>query len=158
MSRRVLALVLPVAKRRRVLFILACIFAFPVHAQTVIDGDTIKLDGTTYRIHGIDAPETHQICDDGYPAGIEATAYLRAMMRDRRITCEPKTTDRYGRTVALCRADGMDLGEAMVRAGMAWAFTRYSRDYELAESAARFEGRGVHGRNCKPAWEQRRER
>jgi endonuclease YncB( thermonuclease family) len=30
----------------------------PAGAQTVTDGDTIKLDGTTWRLWGIDAPET----------------------------------------------------------------------------------------------------
>lgn len=29
---------------------------------TVIDGDTIEQDGTTYRINGIDAPEKGQEC------------------------------------------------------------------------------------------------
>jgi hypothetical protein len=40
-------------------------------AQTVVDGDTIKLDGTRWRLWGIDAPETHQSCADGWPAGLE---------------------------------------------------------------------------------------
>ena len=44
--------------------------------------------------------------------------------------------DCYGRTVALCLADGVDLGAAMVSAGMAWAFTRYSSDYVSQERTA----------------------
>jgi endonuclease YncB( thermonuclease family) len=31
-------------------------------------GDTIKVDGATYRLWGIDAPELHQSCPDGFPA------------------------------------------------------------------------------------------
>jgi endonuclease YncB( thermonuclease family) len=42
--------------------------------------------------------------------------------------------DRYGRTVARCRADGRDLGTKMVRAGMALAFVRYSSAYVQAEA------------------------
>ena len=98
-------------------------------AQTAVDGDTIKLDGTTYRLWGIDAPETRQTCTSGWPAGMEATDLLRALMRDKTVMCEPKTTDRYGRTVAICRADGRDLGADMVSAGYALAFVRYSLDY-----------------------------
>jgi hypothetical protein len=54
------------------------------------------------------------------------------------VTCEPRTLDRYGRTVAICRADGRDLGADMVADGHAWAFVRYSRDYveEEREAAA----------------------
>ena len=51
------------------------------------------------------------------------------LVKGKRIECEPETTDRYGRTVAICQADGVDLGIAMVRGGMAWAFVRYSHDY-----------------------------
>jgi endonuclease YncB( thermonuclease family) len=46
----------------------------------------------------------------------------------RIVACEPpgRDRDRYGRTVALCRADGRDLGQAMVAADTALAFTRSS--------------------------------
>ena len=53
----------------------------PASAQTVTDGDTIKLGGTTYRLWGIDAAETHQTCADGWPAGREATVYMLALVR-----------------------------------------------------------------------------
>jgi hypothetical protein len=49
------------------------LFALPASAQTVVDGDTIKLAGTTYRLWGIDAPESKQSCAAGWPAGQEAT-------------------------------------------------------------------------------------
>lgn len=124
-------------------------------AQTVTDGDTIKLDGTTYRLWGIDAAETRQACADGWPAGIEATRALKNMMAGHAIACEPRTKDRYGRTVALCRADGQDLGAAMVRAGMAWAFTRYSSDYVEQERAAIGAQIGVHAHDCDKPWEWR---
>jgi endonuclease YncB( thermonuclease family) len=40
----------------------------------VVDGDTIKLDGITYRIWSIDAAETKQACADRWMADKEATA------------------------------------------------------------------------------------
>src|SRR3954465_1628214 len=97
--------------------VLVALLAVPAAAQTVVDGDTIKLDGTTYRIWGIDAAETQQACADGWMAGREATAAMLALVKGRTIACEAKAKDRYGRTVALCRADGVDLGAAMVSAG-----------------------------------------
>ena len=132
----------------------ALTLATPVFAQTAIDGDTIKLDGTTYRLWGIDAPESKQACG-GWAAGADATRTFVDLMKGKQIECEPKTTDRYGRTVAICRADGADLGMAMVSAGMAWAFVRYSQDYVLQESEAKLAGLGIHSHGCEPAWEWR---
>ena len=133
----------------------ALVQPLPSVAQTITDGDTIKLGGTTYRLWGIDAAETHQACADGWPAGVEASKALLKLMRGRTVTCEPRTKDRYGRTVALCRADGEDLGTAMVRAGMAWAFTRYSSDYVGAEWAAIDARAGIHSHDCIPPWDWR---
>jgi endonuclease YncB( thermonuclease family) len=123
--------------------------------QTVVmDGDTRRLDGQRIRLHGIDAPESKQWCGD-YPAGIMATGMLQMLIKGKTVVCEPKTTDRYGRTVALCLADGEDLSRAMVQLGMAWAFTRYSRDYADAEARARAKHVGVHAQICEMPWEWR---
>lgn len=118
--------------------IAAASLAIPAAADSVraVDGDTIILDGTTYRLWGVDAAETRQTCADGWQAGAEASRYLAELVAGRAVSCEFKDRDRYGRTVALCRADGQDLGAAMVRAGMAWAFVRYSGDYVGQERAA----------------------
>jgi endonuclease YncB( thermonuclease family) len=124
-------------------------------AQIVTDGDTIKMAGTTYRLWGIDAPETHQTCADGWPAGRIATEYLVNLMHGHTITCEPRTNDRYGSTVALCRADGVDIEAEMVRAGMALAFVRYSRDYVGQEEVAHFQGLCMHAHGCEKPWEWR---
>ena len=139
-----------------VLFLtIALLSVWPAVAQTVVDGDTIKLDGTTWRLWGIDAPEMQQTCADGWAAGIEAKRALEALMAEREVACESRGHDRYGRTIGLCRADGQDLGAAMVSAGMAWAFIRYSRDYVVQESAAVAANLGVHALRCIPAWEWR---
>jgi hypothetical protein len=53
------------------------------------------------------------------------------------------------RTIGLCRADGVDIQAEMVRAGMAWAFVRFSHDYVEQESAARAERLGVHAHDCQ---------
>ena len=143
----------------RLSFLLSAGFlaAIPASAQTVTDGDTIKLSGTTYRLWGIDAPETRQSCADGWPAGANASAALTELMRGRTVTCEGITRDRFGRTVAVCRADGRDLGADMVAAGLAWNFTRYNGDYDAQEAEARLQKLGVHAHDCAVAWEWRAE-
>lgn len=124
-------------------------------AQTITDGDTLKLNGVTYWLWGIDAPETKQDCPDGWAAGRLATTHLQALIAGRNVICERKDTDHYGRTVAICRAGGEDLGALMVRDGYAWAFVRYSADYVSQEALARREMLGVHRHGCVPAWDWR---
>lgn len=103
---------------------------------SITDGDTLQLGGTIYRLWGIDAPETKQDCPDGWPAGRLATTRLQALVQGRTVVCEGRDKDRYGRTIAICRAAGQDLGAIMVREGMAWAFVRYSSDYINQEGSA----------------------
>jgi endonuclease YncB( thermonuclease family) len=45
--------------------------ASPALAQSarVVDGDTLKVDGVTYRLWGNDAPESGQPCADDGPLG-----------------------------------------------------------------------------------------
>jgi endonuclease YncB( thermonuclease family) len=115
-------------------------------AAVVIDGDTLDVAGVRVRLWGIDAPESRQVCTvagQDYPCGGRATQHLRALVGDRPVACEPRTTDRYGRTVALCRVEGRDLGAAMVRDGWAVAFVRYSLDYVAHEQEARTAKRGL---------------
>ena len=97
-----------------------CVWANSPLAQTITDGDTLKWGGITYRLWGIDAPELGQSCADGWPAGHLAATRLQALTAGRQVVCQEKDRDRYGRTVAICRANGEDLGAILVREGMAW--------------------------------------
>lgn len=76
----------------------------------VVDGDTLRINGSRIRLHGIDAPESDQQCEDAtgesYPCGRRATAALRSAVSGERVNCERRTVDRYGRIVAVCYADG----------------------------------------------------
>ncbi len=124
-------------------------------AQTVTDGDTLRMDGKTYRLWGIDAPESRQVCPDGWPAGRMATTRLQELVTGKYVVCERTGSDQYGRTIAICTVRGEDLGATLVREGMAWAFRRYSDDYVQDEARAKSAGLGVHAHGCIPAWEWR---
>jgi endonuclease YncB( thermonuclease family) len=116
---------------------------------TVIDGDTLKLGNERIRLQGIDAPESLQRCADGWQAGVAARRGLAELVSAGAPTCEKVTTDRYGRTVAICRVNGKDIGAEMVRSGLAWAYTRYSVRYLWEEGLARLDEVGVHARTCQ---------
>lgn len=67
----------------------------------VIDGDTLKFNGKTVRIIGIDAPETYS--GGSKPVGEfgqDAKNYLYWFAANHTISIEPKGTDSYGRVLA----------------------------------------------------------
>ena len=94
-----------------------------------IDGDTYKLNGQSYRIWGIDAPERSD------PDGPDATAALRSLIAGQTLTCDVVDTDRYRRQVVRCTLpDGRDPACEMVRLGHARDWPKYSRGfYEVCE-------------------------
>ena len=99
-------------------------------------------------------------CSTRTSAGAPAVccASCHSKRPNRHVSCEPRALDRHGRTVALCRADGRDLGADMVADGHAWAFVRDSRDYVDEEREAAAVRAGIHGHTCEPAWLWRSER
>lgn len=125
----------------------------------VIDGDTIEIAGERIRLEGIDAPEQGQTCPrrwaGTWACGREATKALMAMAEGREVGCVGRSIDRYGRRLATCFADGLDVNAQMVRMGMAWAFVRYSAAYVGEETEARRAGRGIWQAPAMPAWDFR---
>ena len=122
----------------------------------VVDADTLWVDGTKVRLHGIDAPELGQACElaDGrdWNCGGWSRQQVEQLYEGMRAVCEARDLDRYGRVVASCRVDGVDIGERLVREGIAEAYRKYSLDYVDAEKAAFFESRGLwRGRVQAPA-------
>ena len=126
----------------------------------VTDGDTVALVDARpirVRIHGIDAAEIGQTClteaGTTYDCGTWVAQRVHELWAGQWAICRVVDVDAYGRAVGVCQVDGRDLGASIVRRGLAIAYTRYSRDYEDEEAAAR-EGRaGVFaGTMQDPAW------
>lgn len=128
----------------------------------VVDGDTLKLNETTYRLHGIDAPEYGQKCNKlngkTWPCGKQATEVLGDLILGKRIACEPKENDGYGRVIAVCYADGENLNAYMIQNGLAWAFRKYSNDYVTEEDSARVRKIGIWQSYTTTAWDYRKAR
>jgi endonuclease YncB( thermonuclease family) len=97
------------------------------------------------RLHGIDAPETGQVCSlNGKPwsCGRAATDLLRDLIGGREVDCRSLGRDRYGRMIGKCKVGRLDLGAEMVTRGMAVAYLRYSQDYLQTRSADTIKASG----------------
>ena len=141
----------------------------PAH---IIDGDTLDINGSRIRIHGIDAPESKQTCQDRqgrtYACGADATQALIRWIGSQTVTCTRwadrasyareagHNQDRYGRIIATCSVGRADLGTFMVESGHALAYRRYSTAYIGVEVRAQSAGIGMWQGTFIAPWHWRR--
>jgi len=88
----------------------------------VVDGDTIWFRGEKIRILNIDAPETHRPkCPSERALGDRATDRLFQLINGKRITLvrDGRDKDRNGRLLRRVEANGRDVGERLVKEGLA---------------------------------------
>lgn len=132
--------------------------SFTARVVEVRDGDTIEVlrsDGqrVTVRLQGIDAPESDQ------PYGEASTQAARRYVSGENVRIEVEDTDRYGRTVGSVVVGGGELGEMLVREGLAWWYREYApRDADLdrLQQQARNANRGLWAQaNPTPPWDWR---
>lgn len=123
----------------------------------VISTDTLEIHGTRIRLWGIDAPDKSQMCRDinlnPYRCGLMAASDLEAFIAEREVSCLSVLEDECGRTLAICSADGIDLGEWLVRNGLVLDWERYSRRrYHAAQRAADRAGLGLWAGSFAVPW------
>lgn len=86
----------------------------------VVDGDTFWVRGEKVRIINIDAPEIqHAKCDAERRLGMVTRQRLGELLSGGRLWLGRDGTDREGRTLALVRVNGNDLGEVLIAEGLA---------------------------------------
>lgn len=113
--------------RRLVLPILS-VLVLGLVAAHADDAVTVKLEGKTYRLDGVDAPETDQNClnEDGevYPCGRKVAEELLKFIAGRPIKCDDLRADpAYSkRRIGQCSVDGIDLQHWLVEHGWALSF------------------------------------
>jgi endonuclease YncB( thermonuclease family) len=123
--------------------VFACLLsmASPAYAD---ETDTLTVDGTKYRLDGIDAPESDQHCLDQVgklnPCGQLAKSALTKFIAGRQVVCtdagaDSKYTDRR---IGQCYVDGVDLSHWLVENGWAVNFEPYAKGrFKADEDAAK---------------------
>lgn len=113
----------------------------------ISDGDTLRIKGQSFRLLGIDAPESKQTCStlngDKWPCGLVARSALWKMTNGKQVTCDVTNKDKYSRNVAICYVGNTELNREMVKQGMAVAYTQYSKRYVNEEKEAQAAKIGI---------------
>lgn len=130
--------------------------AFSAKVVRVVDGDTIEvvMHGRVQRVRiwGIDTPEWDQ------PYGAKSKEYTRHRLSGKEVDVVPKEYDKYGRLVALIRANHINFSEELVRMGLAWVHIYYCNEavcghWRVLQKKARKEHRGLwHAQNPIAPW------
>jgi len=127
---------------------------------SVIDGDTLEIREQSTRLHGIDAPESRQLCATAegqrWRCGQQAALSLVDRIVHGQVSWTVRDIDRYGRFIAVCHQHGTDLNGWLVREGWAVAYRRYSRDYIRDETEANSARRNIWSGRFDMPWDWRR--
>jgi len=126
----------------------------------IFDGDSFvakKSNGAEVeiRLFGIDAPERNQ------PWSRKSRDALRDLLQGTGFSVRTVAIDAYERTVAIVTLpDGRQVNSAMIEAGHAWVYRRYTDDPAMIalEDQAKVENRGLWGLAPKervPPWQWR---
>ena len=134
-----------------------CLLLFSLASQSdaditgrihVVDGDTIRVSVQVVRLFGVDAPEVKQTCQTSeglhWACGAWVSDVLRNAFDGQEAFCVEVEQDRYGRSVARCEVAGVDLGGRRIIKKLAFAYRKYSMDYDLDEKRAAVNDRGLH--------------
>ena len=99
-------------------------------AFRVIDGDTISVDGSTYRLLGFDTPETfYARCPAELELGKRAATHLMELMTSGPWRIDDSgRRDRYLRKLGRLYIGDREAADLMIEAGLARAYRGKKRD------------------------------
>ena len=103
--------------------------AIEPHAVSVLDGDTIRVAATTYRLAGLDTPEVFTPrCANERELGRHAMQALTTLIhQSASLSVEIIQLDRYERTVARLSIDGVDAADLMIGFGHGRPYDGHSK-------------------------------
>lgn len=118
------------------------------HAKQVqvLDGHALQIGAKKLHLYAIDVPELTHRCGHGpgeWRCGMVAREELTKLINGHKPECKPAERDAYNHAAAICFVGKIDLGEAMVRSGLARVDRHHPEVYAKAEAEARAAGRGL---------------
>lgn len=133
---------------------------FQAKVVGIKDGDTYSIlyhkKEHSIRLEHIDCPE------GGQPFGKNAKRYASTICFDSTVLVKlTGKKDRFGRLIGELYLDDKCINKEMVRAGFAWHFIKYSKDYsysELEEQARKAKLGLWTDPNAIPPWEWRKKK
>ena len=157
---------LPRSLPARMRFVVLLIFIYaPFVSVAQLQGKVVAIaDGDTFtmlvdnkqikiRLHGIDCPEKKQ------DFGNVAKEYVSGLVFGKVVEVRKMNKDRYGRTVGIATVNGLNVNEALLKAGLAWHYKEYDTNPAWAhlEETARKEKKGLWVQpNAIPPWQFRK--
>lgn len=130
----------------------------------ILTADTLEVYGRYFKLFGIAAPEINQTCADArgssYNCGRQAALWLKEWIDGQEIECHVIQQDTKGNMIGTCSYGPYDLGAALVNAGWAVAYTKYTDAYLPYEYQAQRNRRGLwQGQFYKPwDWQKIKQR
>lgn len=95
----------------------------------IVDGDTFWLERVKYRLAGLDAPEVNARCVEARMKSAEATAMLQGLVSGADVKLTSVGLDRYQRILVTVSANGVQVVDVMVQAGVAVRWTGRRHDW-----------------------------
>lgn len=124
----------------------------PVEGRaSVLAGDVIRINTTTIRLAGIEAPENEQKCTNAnkkkWACGEAARAALTRLVKGRKVRCDLSGTDEAGRALGSCDAiaggASVNLAGALVKEGAVFANGGFFSSFSAFEADARDKKLGL---------------
>lgn len=109
-------------KSHIIIEIMLCVFQCEPVQVGVWDGDTIRIESRSIervRIFNIDAPELDGKCGYEIDLAFNSKSRLAEILQGQRVQIQRQGEDRYGRTLAALSVNGRDVGDQLVREGLA---------------------------------------
>ena len=150
---------------RKFLIMLFCLVSFSVKAKPIslvnkdwdretysgkafiIDGDTLKINGTKIRLVGVDAPEISQTCKThGHIENCGEIVKLRLVQAtsNEDTICYSHGKDFYGRILAECYVNDININKWLLREGLAvYYHNKNFKSYKILETLAKQEKIGL---------------